>query len=85
MRGSNNKHSRKKVKSKERVACVEVLDNQMVAVLKAKTPQQRLAIAFSMWQSAKKQLTHYLRVQHIDWDEERIHREVIRRLSHGAI
>jgi hypothetical protein len=92
---SNNKTFRKKVKSnlsrtllrvrENRIVCVEVLDNQIVTVLKAKTPQQRLAIAFNMWRSAKKQLTNYLRVQHMDWDKERLHREVVKRLSHGAI
>ncbi len=64
---------------------IEVLDDQMIEVLKTKTPQQRLAIAFGMWSSAKKQLTNYLRGQYLDWDEKKIHQEVVKRLSHGAI
>lgn len=64
---------------------IEVLDDQMIEVLKTKTSQQRLAIAFGMWSSAKKQLTSYLRGQYPDWDEKKIHHEVVKRLSHGAI
>ena len=64
---------------------IEVLDEQMVEVLKTKSPQQRLSIAFGMWSSARKQLTSYLRSQHLDWDEKKIHQEVVKRLSHGAI
>ncbi len=70
---------------KDRPPCIEILDKQMVILLKAKTPQQRLAISFGMWVSAKKQLTNYLRGLHKEWDEERVVKEVVRRLSHGAI
>ncbi|MFV1950932.1 MAG: hypothetical protein ACC630_03075 [Nitrospinota bacterium] len=63
---------------------IEVLDDQMALVLRKKTPQHRLIIAFNMWGSAKKQLTHYLRSLHSDWDEQKIQHEVRRRLSHGA-
>ena len=64
---------------------IEVLDDRMIEVLKTKTPQQRLAIAFGMWSSAKKQLTSYLRGRYLDWDEKKIHQEVVKRLSHGTI
>ncbi len=64
---------------------IEVLDEQMVEVLKRKKPQERLIIAFNMWSSAKKQMTNYLRSIHSDWDEKKIQQEVVRRLSHGAI
>ncbi|MBM3708863.1 MAG: hypothetical protein FJW61_00370 [Actinobacteria bacterium] len=64
---------------------IEVLDDQMIEVLKTKSPQQRLTIAFGMWSSARKQLTNYLRGQYLDWDEKKIHQEVVKRLSHGAI
>jgi len=64
---------------------IEVLDDQMIEVLKTKTPQQQLAIAFGMWSSARKQITSYLRGRYTDWDEKKIHQEVVKRLSHGAI
>jgi hypothetical protein len=64
---------------------IEVIDDIMVQVLREKTPQERLAIAFSMWSSAKRMLTNYLSSLHPDWDDKHIHDEVVKRLSHGAV
>lgn len=64
---------------------IEVLDDEMVEVLRKKTPQERLTIAFKMWNSAKKQLAYYLRNIHPDWQEEKIQLELARRLSHGVV
>ncbi len=64
---------------------IEVMDDQMVQVLKNKTPQERIMIACNMWSSAKKMLTNYLRSQHSDWSEKEIQQEVARRLSHGIV
>ncbi len=64
---------------------IEVLDEQMVVVLKNKTPSERLMMAFKMWDFAKKELTNYLRLQYPLWDENKIHHEVVKRLSHGSI
>ena len=63
---------------------LEIIDNVMAQVLREKTPQQRLAIAFGMWNSAKIQLTNHLRSQHSDWNEEMVKKEVARRMSHGT-
>jgi hypothetical protein len=63
---------------------LEIIDNVMAQVLREKTPQQRLAIAFGMWNSAKIQLTNHLRSQHPEWNVEMIKKEVARRLSHGT-
>lgn len=64
---------------------IEVIDDDMAKVLREKTPQQRLAIAFGMWTSARMQITNYLRAEHPDWSESVIQKEVAKRLSHGAI
>lgn len=64
---------------------IEVIDDDMARVLREKTPQQRLAMAFGLWTSAKRQITNYLRSEHPDWNESMIHKEVAKRLSHGAI
>lgn len=64
---------------------IEVIDDRMAQVFRDKTPQERLAIAFGMWNSAKKMLTNYLRSSYPDWDERKIHEEVVKRLSHGDI
>jgi hypothetical protein len=58
---------------------------RMDAVLRAKTPQERLAIADGMWRSARKLIMARLRADHPDWSEERILQETARRMSHGAV
>jgi hypothetical protein len=64
---------------------IEIIDDRMATVFREKTPQQRLAIAFSLWTSAKKHLTNYLRSEHPEWDEVKIRKEVAKRLSHGTV
>jgi len=64
---------------------IEIIDDVMAGILREKTPQQRLAIAFSLWTSAKKQLLNYLRVEHPDWSDSMIQKEVAKRLSHGTV
>lgn len=68
----------------ERAPVVETMDSRMVAVLRAKTPTERLAIAFGMWRSARDMLTSLLSHQHPEWSGKRVAAEVARRLSHGA-
>ena len=64
---------------------VEVLDDEMAAVLQQKTPAERLAIAFGLWRSARVLLRGQLRSLHPDWSEDRLDGEVARRLSRGAV
>ena len=64
---------------------IEVPDREMVEFLKKKTPQERLEMGFQMWESAKKQLNHHLITIHPDWSAAKIHNELVKRLSHGAI
>lgn len=63
---------------------IEVVDNLMAEVLKKKTPSERLQIAFGLWRSVRIQLYHCLRSLHPDWSEEKILKEVAKRISHGA-
>lgn len=64
---------------------IEVIDDRMAKIFREKTPQQRLAIAFGMWSSARKCLINYLKTEHPDWSDAVIQKEVARRLSHGAV
>jgi len=64
---------------------IEALDEQMVAILREKTPAQRLAIAHDMWSHARQLILSVLQAEHPDWTEEQIQRETARRLSHGAV
>ena len=63
---------------------VEVLDPEVVRVLREKTASERLVQAFRIWESARAIVQGGVRQQHPDWNEERILRETARRLSRGA-
>ncbi len=63
---------------------IEVVDDAMAAVLRAKTGAERLAIASGLFASARRMLTSHLQAEHPEWDAARVAREVARRLSHGA-
>ncbi len=64
---------------------IEVVDDVMVEVLRNKTPDERIRIGFNLWTSARNMLLVYLKKTHPDWNEEKLNREVARRLSHGAV
>jgi hypothetical protein len=64
---------------------IEVIDEEMARVIRAKTGAERLRIASDMYASARRMLLSHLRVQQSDWDQQRILQEAARRLSHGAI
>ncbi len=63
---------------------LEVPDPAVAEVLRAKTPQERLSIAFGMWAAARKMLVNLLADSHPEWDQERLQKEVARRLSGGS-
>jgi len=63
---------------------MEIIDDAMCDVLIQKTPYERLKIAFGLWRSARYQLSCYLHTLHPDWDEEKLNREIAKRISHGA-
>lgn len=64
---------------------IEVIDDQMAEVLRAKTPAERLAIAHGMWSHARAMIQRIVKVDHPEWSEEQVRFQVARRLSHGAI
>ncbi len=64
---------------------IEVMDDDMAAVLRAKTGPERLRIAFSMYSSARRMILSHLSTEHPDWSDDEIRREAARRLSHGAV
>lgn len=68
-----------------RVLRIESVDDDMAAVLRLKTPAERLQIAFGMIDSAIYMLRHMLADQHPDWPAEKIQAEVARRISHGDV
>lgn len=64
---------------------LDVIDDIMVDIYKQKSPFERLKIAFGLWNSTRIQLFHNLRSLRPDWDEEKVWREVAKRISHGAV
>ncbi|NQT15063.1 MAG: hypothetical protein HQ582_20065 [Planctomycetes bacterium] len=67
-----------------RPPCIEVVDDLMADVLRAKSPAERLAISFGMWRFARDTIRRVVAGQHPDWSDEKIKREATRRLVHGA-
>jgi hypothetical protein len=63
----------------------EVLDDAMAAILRQKTPTERLAIGFRMWSFAQQMIRETLKRDHPEWDEAELRRHVARRMSHGAV
>lgn len=64
---------------------LEVPDREVIEVLRTKTPQERLSIAFGMWAAARKMLVNLLANSHPEWDQDRLQKEVARRLSGGSV
>ncbi len=64
---------------------VECIDDVMAEIYRQKSPGERIKIASGMWKSARRQISAILRNQHPDWDDAKINKEVIRRLSHGNL
>jgi hypothetical protein len=63
----------------------EVLSDDMAAVLRGKSPDQRLAIGFGMWRFARQLIERTSRAQHPEWTEAELERHVAQRMSHGAV
>ena len=63
---------------------IEIIDDAMVALLRTKTPAERLAICGGMLRSARRMIEAILRKEHPDWTNEAIQRETARRMSHGT-
>ena len=64
---------------------IEVIDDDMARILRAKTGAERLKIANDMFLSARRMIASHLAAEHPDWTEEMIQRETSRRISHGSV
>lgn len=64
---------------------IEVVDDEMAEVLREKTGQERLMIAFGLFSSARGMLLAYLHARYPTWSTAQVNREAARRLSHGAV
>jgi len=78
------KNSRKKAMS-IREPVVEMMDPMMVEVMRDKTPFERLAISFHMWNSARVMISGSIRQMHPDWSDGEVNHELARRMSHREV
>ncbi len=60
------------------------MDDDMAEILRAKSGAERLRIAFGLFESARRMLTSMLAADYPDWSQERVRREVSRRLLHDS-
>lgn len=72
------------MRSRLDLANIEVLDEPMAAVLRAKSPAERSAMIGAAHRTAKGLMAAGVRVLHPEWDETQVRREVLRRLLHGT-
>lgn len=64
---------------------IDVMDDEMVRILRGMTGAERLEIADRMFTSARRMIASHLAAEHPDWDQERIEKETTRRISHGSV
>ncbi len=62
----------------------EVIDDDMAAVWRAKSGEERLRIANRMFLFARRTMVTSVRTEHPDWDDTRVNREAARRLLRGS-
>ncbi len=63
----------------------EMVDDAMVEVLRAKTPDEKLAIAEGMWQMARDLIRDMLRQDHPGWSEAEIDSETAKRMLDESV
>jgi len=63
---------------------IEVVDDAVAEVLRAKTPAERLAMAFACNRTARLIVRGGVRSLHPDWDDEEVTAEVARRMTGGT-
>ncbi|MDB5390947.1 MAG: hypothetical protein JWM11_6593 [Planctomycetaceae bacterium] len=64
---------------------VEVMDPMVAEIMRKKTPVERLAIAFNMWNTARVILRGAIKSEHEDWTAEEVNREIAKRISGGVV
>lgn len=63
---------------------IEVVDEEVAAILRTKTPAERIAMAAAAHRTARAIFTARVQSQHPDWTDEQVQREVARRLTRGT-
>jgi hypothetical protein len=60
------------------------MDEAVAEIMRKKTPAQRLAIAFDMWDFAHEMIQANLRREHPEWSADEVQAEAARRIGLGG-
>ncbi|HEY2253065.1 MAG TPA: hypothetical protein VGH74_18460 [Planctomycetaceae bacterium] len=63
---------------------IEVMEPEMVRVMKSKTPEERLAMVFDANRTIRLVLEAHFRDRHPEWDQARIQAAIAQRLLRGS-
>jgi len=63
---------------------IELPDPEILKAFRRKTPAERAQIVSDAHRAARTMIESQLRFQHPDWDDARIHEELLRRLIGGT-
>lgn len=60
---------------------VEVVEDEVAAMLRAKSGMERLRLAHEAWELCRERLTAFLYAKHPEWSRKEVLQEVARRLA----
>ena len=63
---------------------IEVVDDDMARILRAKTPAERLVMIDQLCLFARELAESGVRATHPDWSDEQVRKEVARRIAHDV-
>ena len=63
---------------------VELLSENMIKVIKSKTPAERLQNAFRLSNLARARLEAYLRHRHPHWNDTQVKQEIAKKIANGS-
>lgn len=63
---------------------IEILDPEMVEVLRSKTPAERMAMIFDAHRTMRLRIEGHLRTHHPDMSDEQVTTEIARRMLLGT-
>jgi len=63
---------------------IEVVDERVAAVLRTKTPQERIALCLEASRLVRQVVAAGVRARHPEWSEAEVARETARRILHGS-
>lgn len=63
---------------------LEVVDDDVAAVLRAKSGMERLRLAHEAWELTWNRLAAFLSARHPEWDRDQVRKQVANRLGHES-